>query len=61
MFNVVGYTFMQDLNNDISIPVKIGRNFQVNSYQEAVSLLEKVKEANTPIMSGYIFTLVEVE
>ena len=60
MFNVVGYTFMQDLNNDISVPVKIGGNFQVNSYQEAVSLLEKVK-ANTPIMSGYLFTLMEVE
>lgn len=59
MFNVVGYTFMQDLDSN-PIPVKIGGNFQVNSYQEAVSLLEKVK-ANTPIMSGYLFTLVEVE
>lgn len=59
MFNVVGYTFKQDLDSNL-IPVKIGGNFQVNSYQEAVSLLEKVK-ANTPIMSGYLFTLVEVE
>ena len=60
MFNVVGYTFMRNSNNNISVPIKIGENFQVNSYKEAVSLLEKTK-VKVPTISGYIFTLIEVK
>ena len=60
MFNVVGYTFMQNSNNNISVPIKIGENFQVNSYKEAVSLLEKTK-VKVPTISSYIFTLIEVK
>ena len=57
MFKVVGYTFMKNLDDTV-IRVKIGDNFKVNNYQEAISILEKVKNG-TPIMVGYLFTLEE--
>ena len=42
MFKVVGYTFMKNLDDTIT-RVKIGDNFKVSNYQEAISILEKVK------------------
>lgn len=57
MFKVVGHTFMKNLDDTIT-RVKIGDNFKVSNYQEAISILEKVKNG-TPIMIGYLFTLEE--
>lgn len=57
MFKVVGYTFMKNLDDTIT-RVKIGDNFKVSNYQEAISILEKVKNG-TLIMIGYLFTLEE--
>ena len=57
MFKVVGYTFMKNLDDTIT-RVKFGDNFKVSNYQEAISILEKVKNG-TPIMVGYLFTLEE--
>ena len=57
MFKVAGYTFMKNLDDTIT-RVKIGDNFKVSNYQEAISILKKVKNG-TPIIVGYLFTLEE--